>query len=184
MHDIQDDPKTRERGLAGDSPSTEEQRVKFACKNQHFEDHSRDSLIFRPTIDDEDESSENPPSATSLVHVAPSEAGTRLQQISEITGWYAYFIAKELLEEAVGRRDHKDEPTSALTLPESLGFLSELQGAKISADILATDLAQRFTKRHETGEAKDAKNRSDAVGDAQKAMTSLLSMNSETDHPT
>lgn len=184
MHNVQDDLKTRESGLAANSSSTEEQCIKFACENQYFEDQSCDSLIFRPTIDDEDESSENAIREVGVAHVAPSEAGTRLQQISEITGWYAYFIAKELLEEAVGRRDHKDDPTSALTLPESLGFISDLQGAKIPADILAKDLAQRFTKQYETGEAKEAKKRLDAVGDAQEAMTSLISISSETDHPT
>lgn len=60
--------------------------------------------LHRPSIDDE-------------VITQPSRPLCILtQQISEITGWYAYFVAKELLEESLNRNSPSEE-MGVLTIP-------------------------------------------------------------------
>lgn len=123
-------------------------------------------LLIRPTIDDE------VPFTTQIPMLPPSAAGIRLQQISEITGWYAFFIAKELLESSLGRRTTitGEDMCSAIestgpTVPiEPIELLSE---TAISPEALARDTAHLLTKHYhqidDTYDANDIQSTLDAL---------------------
>lgn len=123
-------------------------------------------ILTRPAIDDE------VPFTTQILMLPPSAAGIRLQQISEITGWYAFFIAKELLESSLGRRTTitGEDMCSAIKSTEPLVPIEPselLSKTAISPEALARDTAHLLTKHYhqinDTCDANDIQSTLDAL---------------------
>jgi len=129
-----------------------------------------ESHISRPAIDEEDEHE------TSSFLLDESLSSSGLSSLggltSDITGWYAYTLAKELLEEAIGRRSraHCQAPTAELSSIPSIFTpvkteLGNVEQSSMASDMVAKDLTDMFVKRYIPEEAEDAQTILDSLGD-------------------